>query len=73
MLRIDKQTWYHSKDVNDVNDLISLLKSMNIPYEVKTLVSDYDYVSDTWEQETQISFSCSDTDYKTIQNFVEKL
>ena len=73
MLRIDKQVWYISDDVQDVNAVIGLLKSLNIKYEVETKVSDYDFVSDTWEQKTQISFSCSDTDYATISDFVENL
>ncbi len=73
MLRIDKDVWYDTDNPDNANAVINKLNAMGISYECKSVVSDYDYVSDTYESKTQVKFSCSDSDFSIIRSFIEML
>lgn len=73
MLRIDKDVWYNTDNSDNANAVINKLKDMGIAYQSESVVLGYDYVSDTYETKTQITFSCSDSDYATINVFIEEL
>ena len=70
MLRIDKDVWYNTDNSDNANAVINKLKDMGIAYQSESAVSGYDYVSDTYDTKTQITFSCSDSDYAIISAFI---
>lgn len=73
MLRIDKDVWCYTENPSVANAIVSKLKEMGISYEIETKNVSYDDVSDTWDTKTQISFSCSDTDYQTIKEYIDTM